>query len=648
MSSEKKYRLVLLIITYFFITVPIQNIFGNTARELAQVDSLNQLAKKIYYERPRPFKRYPDSMIVYSSKALKIAQLKNYTNGIAEAKTYIGTALMTLGKFAEAKQYSQEALEMVGVEDSIRAEAYRNFGFIYYSIGSYERAYDSLSQALKIGQKIDNQVLIIRSHINAGLSLIKLNMFIEAKSHYQQALNLVEENSKYLSPLYNNLGLLYQEKAKQQRKNKDLVAYDDLHEALKYHFKAIKIKISNKDSTGLANSYTNIGSVYFLLNKLDSAFTYHWKALRIAQKHPIDKADFAGKHINLAHSYLFLGKTDSALFYTKKGLHLAEDAGSKDRMISAYGILANCYEDLGEHELAYEAIRKKLSYWEIVNAKRNSDRAAALKVNQEIELSDKKARIEKAKADREKRRFFIVTIIGGIILIFLGFLAVINHRLKRQKALLKEQKIDIEDQRKILDSLLEKWIQHDVSNDFGFIIRKLTAQGDSQSKNLINQIQIRKLRNHHLRRIGGEQKVPLKPFIKELLNFISSGQDRKDIIIKKEIVDIAVYPSRAQRISMIINELVRNAYKHAFPTKVGGVIIVEIKMEDGFINLLVSDSGNGFSEEIDIDNLTSNGLKDVKKQASDLEGKFEFFSNEYGTQIMVSMINPKSSAKQTV
>lgn len=47
-------------------------------------------------------------------------------------------------------------------------------------------------------------------------------------------------------------------------------------------------------------------------------------------------------------------------------------------------------------------------------------------------------------------------------------------------------------------------------------------------------------------------------------------------------------------LALIINELVTNAFKHAYPGQVGGIIWVALKCgSDGYLSLTVTDAGAG-------------------------------------------------------
>ncbi len=97
---------------------------------------------------------------------------------------------------------------------------------------------------------------------------------------------------------------------------------------------------------------------------------------------------------------------------------------------------------------------------------------------------------------------------------------------------------------------------------------------------------------------------------------------------------------------MIINELVTNAFKYAFPEgktcddRDGPEIIVEVRKENGHYHIAVADNGTGFPEGVDLNNSPSFGLRLVRMiGAHQLGGKFKLHKSS-GTRITLTF-NPR-------
>ena len=74
---------------------------------------------------------------------------------------------------------------------------------------------------------------------------------------------------------------------------------------------------------------------------------------------------------------------------------------------------------------------------------------------------------------------------------------------------------------------------------------------------------------------------------------------------------------------LIINELISNSLKHAFPNNETGEVGVSLKLLDNKYQLIVSDDGIGFPEEIDFKNTESLGLQLVNNITGQLDGEID-------------------------
>ncbi len=79
---------------------------------------------------------------------------------------------------------------------------------------------------------------------------------------------------------------------------------------------------------------------------------------------------------------------------------------------------------------------------------------------------------------------------------------------------------------------------------------------------------------------------------------------------------------RAIPCGLAVNELVTNAFKHAFPDRRGGEVRLELHVGDGEYELVVADDGVGLPENFDPVNVNSLGLQLVALFAEQLGGRF--------------------------
>ena len=93
-------------------------------------------------------------------------------------------------------------------------------------------------------------------------------------------------------------------------------------------------------------------------------------------------------------------------------------------------------------------------------------------------------------------------------------------------------------------------------------------------------------------------------------------------------------------LGLIINELVTNCLKHAFPKGKSGEINIKFHSQNDKYILEVKDNGIGFPEDIDYTNTESLGLRLVTSLTEQIEGKIEF-NNISGTSFKIIFIEEK-------
>jgi two-component sensor histidine kinase len=99
----------------------------------------------------------------------------------------------------------------------------------------------------------------------------------------------------------------------------------------------------------------------------------------------------------------------------------------------------------------------------------------------------------------------------------------------------------------------------------------------------------------------------------------SQGDAGNRVILRSEIVAVDVDIETAIPLGLIVNELVTNAYKHAFPGGRRGSISVSLQAPDGGpLELAVVDDGIGMPADFDLGRTDSLGLRLVRSLAEQL------------------------------
>jgi two-component sensor histidine kinase len=95
------------------------------------------------------------------------------------------------------------------------------------------------------------------------------------------------------------------------------------------------------------------------------------------------------------------------------------------------------------------------------------------------------------------------------------------------------------------------------------------------------------------------------------------------IALKIDVEDVSLSINSAIPCGLILNELISNSLKHAFPGGREGEIKITLRYIEDKIELVVSDDGISIPEDLDIQNSESLGLQLVIALVKQLEGIIE-------------------------
>lgn len=182
--------------------------------------------------------------------------------------------------------------------------------------------------------------------------------------------------------------------------------------------------------------------------------------------------------------------------------------------------------------------------------------------------------------------------------------------LKDKEVLLQEIHHRVKNNMQIISSLLSLQANHTDNDEIAEILKE--SRGRVKSMAMIHE------KLYHSQNIG---KLNMAEYLDNLVRDIvrSYSKNSTDITMDIDVENINLNIDTAIPMGLMVNELVSNSVKHAFP-KNKGTISVKLKYQDDYYLLSVSDDGVGFPETFNIDDSASLGLKLVKSLAIQLEG----------------------------
>jgi PAS domain S-box-containing protein len=124
----------------------------------------------------------------------------------------------------------------------------------------------------------------------------------------------------------------------------------------------------------------------------------------------------------------------------------------------------------------------------------------------------------------------------------------------------------------------------------------------------------------------------LKSLVDMLLSFYR--EESTDINVSLKCGEINLEIDTAISMGLIVNELLSNCFKHAFPGQISGEVAITLSKNGGNYLLEVADNGIGIPGDVDIKNTDSLGLLIVQTLTLQLKGTLEHY-NEGGTKFRI-------------
>jgi two-component sensor histidine kinase len=149
------------------------------------------------------------------------------------------------------------------------------------------------------------------------------------------------------------------------------------------------------------------------------------------------------------------------------------------------------------------------------------------------------------------------------------------------------------------DLLLEE-MSHRVKNKFTMIASMIalqSRQADGEVQKVLQSIdaRVRVIANIHdyLQRSRHDGHVDMKEYLEGLCGSLEQAMVDRPIALSVSVDQVSLPPDKALPAGLIVNELVTNALKYAFPDDRAGSVRVVLERRDEALRLSVSDDGIG-------------------------------------------------------
>lgn len=587
------------------------------ARDLvAECFYLSELGK-LYYSTSRT-----DSARLYYNDAIQIARKVKNDTMVASNLNDLGNIYKDKGNLDSAITCYLEALkifERLSLKIEI-AYARTNLARVYKDIGVYELAQEMALSAEIIFLEFPKDPNALVCFNTIGSISSKLKEYKRALKYYHKALDgwrKSGELSKQASAL-NNIGNVFMN---MDRNDSALYAY----------LRSLEIRKHEGQTKSVATTLNNLGEVSIKLGKLKDAKNYLDESLEIKK----EIGDKLGQIItlnNLANYFIQLPDTKSATQYLNDASRLEKSIG---------GVLDERKKNL---ELRIQLNRKAKNFKEasrlyeellaVKDSLLDRDKAVALagmqigyeidKKEQQIDVLNIRNNMQELTIDN--RELWIATLAIAVLVILISllfyFLSYVNAKRHRESVelLMKELHHRVKNNLQVLSSVLS--LQSQALTDENALLSVKSTESRINAMALIH----RKLYSDDRNTI-----VSTRGYFRELIEFLMSsyGYHENNLTLEADIDEIELDVDKAIPLGLIMNELISNAFKHAYVNKANARLVIQVKKRDNVLAASIRDNGSG--ETVPLGDETKFGMRMVNILVRDLKGDFNTSIN-HGTE----------------
>lgn len=373
-----------------------------------------------------------------------------------------------------------------------------------------------------------------------------------------------------------------------------------LNKAIKLYEKAYQLAVELKDYDSMGIALSSVGLIYKVQGDYVKAEKYMLRALDLFNVHDLaeGKITTLGKLGNLYTNDV--KNCAKAITMLINAIELAKRNKIEIYNKDLYYLLADAYKKAGRYKEAYET---QALFFECEQKNRSAEvkkEVEALNVKYETEKKNLQIEVleENQRAETKIKWLLIAGILMAVLAALFSYRA---YRSKQKYALF----VAAEDRRK---ELLLQEIHHRVNNNLQVISSLLEMQADVSDNAVVqdylqqSQSRIQSLSALHelLNENNASTDVNMKEYLHKVIRFHEDMLHLLDgrVVLEIDVANQSVAARMAVSIGLIVNELVTNAVKYAFPNERKGKIFIKLVQENqNQCVLTVSDDGVGMADK---------------------------------------------------
>lgn len=584
----------------------LENNFEKIKNDTIQLSILNDLA---YYWHTRNLNKALD----FTQKGLILTAKKN--NKLWEGRFQItkGAILLRMEKLDSAFAVLESAKEKVKEEDL--AFLNTQLGYVFERRGDLNKAAEYAIESLRLGGKFNDKKTIALAYSDLSNIFWKQSKFDIGLEFGLKSLKIFEERG--ISDLDYDFTLYVV--------GNNYLALNKFQEALDYY----KHSMSIGERYGF---YNNLSDVYISLVEL-YAYLNDFSKAEEAGVNAIKYADLLDNNFMMMRSWLSIGKLQylqgkyiTAIESLQKCIEIATiDFGDEFYLSQAYETLGKAFAGNHNYKDAYQAFAEYDKLKNKIFTVNADQRTSLIQTKFEVAQKENTIQYQESRIKRQKTNQILISIISGLLLLLLIVLYITFQKNRKKSFLLLQQNKEKE--------FLLKEIHHRVKNNLGIVSSLLALQSAHiKDENIIAVMQESQNRVHSMSMIHQKLYLGKNLITIEMKDyFINLGKHILDsfgadnlISIECIMNPIEIDVDTAIPLGLIVNELITNSLKYAFPNKRKGIIKIKLqKSNNNTLLLQVADNGVGYQQN-ELNRNTGFGKELINLLTQQLEGNMSY------------------------
>ncbi|MEM7657523.1 MAG: tetratricopeptide repeat protein, partial [Bacteroidota bacterium] len=505
------------------------------------------------------------------------------------------------GDYEQALGYYHQSLTLQDSADNPlgMARALGNIGLVYNYQGNYPQALDHYERSNALFASIDDDLGQAINWSNAATIYFAQKDYPQALAYHERSLAVLRrlENKRAMGKTLNNMADVYAEQG-------------DLEQALSYYEQSMALHEALEDQNNIAWVEKNIGDIYRKQGKTDEALAQYqlsldmWESLQ-------DQRGMAEAATSIGRWYQAVGEYGKARYFGEKALPLAQESGAAQDIRNVAQLLYQTYKATNQAPQALVMHELYLEMRDSLNSEDNQRAAIRYQFAQQAladSLVNEQAKALAAQAyesELSQQRIGLGFAAGiGLLLSILAFVLYRNNQSRKQtNQLLSTQNEEIEAKSQ-QNELLLKEIHHRVKNNLQTISSLLYLQSahiqDADIKQAVaagrHRVESMALIHQKLYQRENLAAIEMKDYLTNLSRSLlqTFGYQPERIQLQMDMEEIELDVDTAIPIGLIVNELITNSLKYAFPNERQGSIHISLsKHPDEKLELQVADDGVG-------------------------------------------------------